>query len=139
LQGIYLVISLYGLLLWVRVIRKKSDKGNLAVSRIHKNTLLLLMLLMLVAALMVGYLLSATDNQVPYMDGLISAMGLAATWMTARKYLANWLLWIVNDLICVGLYAYMGLWLTMGLYVIFAIMAVVGYFSWKKSMISVKQ
>ncbi|MFO7721824.1 MAG: nicotinamide riboside transporter PnuC [Bacteroidales bacterium] len=134
LQTIYLLMSIYGLILWAGFIRRKNSKGELPVTNMPGRLRWMIFGATLIAALLTGYLLSFTDNQIPYMDGLTSAMGLAATWMTARKYLENWLVWIVNDAICVALYAYMGLWLTMVLYLIFAIMAVVGYFAWKKSM-----
>jgi nicotinamide mononucleotide transporter len=133
LQTIYLFMSVYGLVLWAGLIRKKNSRGDLPVTLTPRKTGWILLTFTIFAALLAGYLLSFTDNLIPYMDGLTSALGLVATWMTARKYLENWLVWIVNDVICVALYAYMGLWLTMGLYLIFAIMAVVGYYTWRKS------
>jgi nicotinamide mononucleotide transporter len=54
--------------------------------------------------------------------------------MLAKKFIENWLVWIVADAICVGLYIYKDLYPTSVLNVIYTIMAGVGYWQWKKGM-----
>jgi nicotinamide mononucleotide transporter len=130
LQVIYLGMSVYGLIRW----RGKTGDAGGRVQKIPTRTLLISLLSILFLTLLSVWILRFTDNSSPWMDGLITAMGLVATWMTARKYLENWLVWIVNDAICVGFYLYAGLYLTTVLYAIFLTMAVVGYIEWKRKM-----
>jgi nicotinamide mononucleotide transporter len=55
-------------------------------------------------------------------------------WMLARKYVEQWLLWIVVDAVSCGLYVYKDLYFTSGLYGLYAIIAIFGYRSWLKRM-----
>jgi nicotinamide mononucleotide transporter len=52
--------------------------------------------------------------------------------MLARKYLEHWVLWMVANTISVGLYIYKGLLPTVVLFIVYTIMAVAGYLSWKR-------
>lgn len=135
LQVIYLVMSIYGLVLWMGWFRKGRAKPKPAIRRVRKTESWIIFSFIAGATLLIGIMLAGTDNQIPYWDGLITSFGLAATWMTARKILDNWLVWIVNDVTCVIIYAFIGLYLTMAFYLLLAIMAVVGYREWKRSML----
>lgn len=130
LQVIYLGMSVYGLIRW----RGLSADSGTNILKIPNKTFVISMLSMVVLMLLSVWILKFTDNTSPWMDGGITAMGLVATWMTARKYLENWLVWIVNDAICVVFYFYSGLYLTTVLYAVFMVMAVVGYREWKRKL-----
>jgi len=54
--------------------------------------------------------------------------------MLARKYLEHWLIWVFVDFFSAVLYALKGLWPTVILFVVYTVMAVLGYVSWKKSL-----
>ena len=131
LQLFYLIMGLYGWYLWQR--NKNSDK-KLMVNTIKKIHVVYLMLLVNISTVIFGYLLSFTDNPIPYIDGFTSALGLAGTWMTARKYIENWWLWIFANLFCVGVYFYRDLYPTAVFYLIMAILAYRGYLIWKKEL-----
>ncbi len=55
-------------------------------------------------------------------------------WMLARKYVEQWLVWIAVDVVCCGLYIYKGLYFTSALYGLYTIIAVFGYFEWRRLM-----
>ena len=61
-------------------------------------------------------------------------MSMVAMWLLSRKYLEQWLVWIVVDIITVGLYIYKGIPLTAGLYTLYSALAVAGYYRWKKQV-----
>ncbi len=73
-----------------------------------------------------------TNSDVPWADAIPTVLSLAATYLLGKKYTANWPLWIVVNLISIGLFAYKGLWLTVGLYALFAVMAAFGWRAWGK-------
>jgi nicotinamide mononucleotide transporter len=54
--------------------------------------------------------------------------------MLARKFIEQWWVWIVVDLVSAGLYVYKELYLTSGLYALYAVIAFFGYLNWKKLM-----
>lgn len=138
LQIIYLVMSVYGLVVWSGWLKKKGEKAQPPVVTTPITQRWKLIVVVAGLALTIGWVLSFSDNTIPWMDGLTTSLGLAATWMTARKYIESWLVWIVSDLICVGLYAYIGLPLTMVFYIVLFAMAIVGYLQWRKSMNTIK-
>ena len=55
-------------------------------------------------------------------------------WMLARKYVEHWWAWIAVDAVSAGLYIYKGLDFTAGLYALYTIIAIFGYFQWRKMM-----
>jgi len=75
-----------------------------------------------------------TDSTIPKADSLVGMLSVIGTWMLARKLIENWLVWIVADGIATGLFYYKGLYLTSSLFIIYTIMAVVGYIQWKKQL-----
>jgi nicotinamide mononucleotide transporter len=134
LQCIYLAMSMYGLYSWLGRGKKSDQKKTPSISRTPIYRWLPILLFIFAGSISGGILLSYSDNPVPYWDGITTALGLAATWMTARKYLENWLVWIVNDIICTLVYASQLMYLTTILYLVLATMAVVGYLQWRKSL-----
>ena len=92
--------------------------------------------LMYVAAqfLIVWILLNYTDSNVPWCDAFTTALSIVGMWMLARKYIEQWWVWIVVDIVCAGLYIYKELYFTAILYALYAIIAIFGYRKWKQLM-----
>ncbi|USQ79200.1 nicotinamide riboside transporter PnuC [Ornithinimicrobium faecis] len=72
-----------------------------------------------------------TDSTVAGWDAVTTTMSLVAQLMLSRKWIGNWVVWIVADVIYIGLYASKGLWLTSVLYAVFLTMCVVGLRQWR--------
>jgi nicotinamide mononucleotide transporter len=68
----------------------------------------------------------------PHLDAALTSYSLVASWWQARKYTANWWLWIVIDSVYVGEYAYKDLWLTAVLSVGLVALAVLGLRDWRR-------
>jgi nicotinamide mononucleotide transporter len=68
------------------------------------------------------------------MDTLTTSFSIVATWMLARKYIENWLIWIFVDFVSIGLYIYKSLWPTVVLFVVYTVLAFVGYVEWKNDL-----
>ncbi len=134
LQYIYLLMSIYGFLHWAGLWKNKAGRSEVRVSRLPFRLMWVPTGFIVLGTIIIGYILTFTDNEIPFWDGLITAMGMAGTWMATRKILENWLLWIINDVICVIIYAYLGLYPTAIFYLFLAIMAIVGYRQWKKNL-----
>ena len=132
LNGYYLVISVYGWLLW-RGSGTGGEEG-LKISRIGPGNGFILLAVTTGVFLLIGTVLTRfTDSPIPWWDAFTTALSFTATWMLARKILEHWIVWIVVDAVSMGLYIYRGLYLTMVLFGIYTIMAVTGFISWRNA------
>jgi nicotinamide mononucleotide transporter len=86
------------------------------------------------SAIVIAIQLRYTDNPAPYVDSSLLVWSLVAQWMTARKWLENWLLWLIINTLSVPLYVTRALWLTAALYIGLWILAITGYRDWRRSM-----
>lgn len=76
---------------------------------------------------------SYTDAALPWLDAMLAALSLVAQWWQARRHVATWWLWIVVDVVYVGMYAAKSLHVTAGLYLLFIGLAVMGLRAWSKA------
>ncbi len=134
LQVYYVGISLYGWYYWLTGGKNQAER-KVPVQRTSRAVFgILAGTTVLIYAAILYILLNYTDSPVPYMDSMTTALSIVATWMLARKYIEHWLLWIFVDLFSAGLYIYKGLWPTTILFLVYTLMAVVGYRKWKKDL-----
>lgn len=135
LQLYYLIISVYGWITWQRKSEVTHNK-SLVITRITSQKQFVYYSLSAVGVFFVYYfvLKYLTDSPVPVADSLVGSLSIIATYMLAKKKIENWLVWIIVDAFAAGLYFYKGLYPTTILFVIYTVMAVAGYFQWKKSM-----
>lgn len=134
LQIICLVLMLYG---WYEWLHGGDDRAVLPVTRTPRWAWLTGIPAGVGASLLTMWIqLTWTDNPSPYVDSSLFAWSLVAQWMTARKWLENWIFWIVINTISVPLYISRGLWVTAVLYVGLWILAIVGDRQWRRSLVS---
>ena len=132
LQVYYFFISIYGWYYWLKGGVKNNQK-EAPVSRISKNTFLISLLVISLLTTLSGILLNNYANSsLPYWDAFTTSASIVATWMLARKMLENWLYWIIIDLVSMFMYIYKGLYPTAFLFLVYSIIAVLGYYNWKK-------
>lgn len=134
LQVYYAVISIYGWFSWKH--GKSASDAGLEVTRTTGKMLRVIFAVSFALFLVIYILLKKhTDSPIPLPDAFTTSFSLAATWMLARKKLEHWILWIFIDVASVAMFLYREMYPTVILFVIYTIMAVAGYFRWKKSMI----
>jgi nicotinamide mononucleotide transporter len=132
LQVVYVGLCLYG---WYAWLHGGRDHGVLRVSRTPPAVLSGLVAgAALFAAALGTALHRLTDASLPYWDASTAAFSLAAQWMQTRKWIENWLVWVVVDAVYVGMYVVKGLYLTAGLYAGFLALAVAGWLAWRRSL-----
>lgn len=135
----YILASFYGMFCWLKghgSAEASGDAGALKITHMPKPMYVLLALSFSIIFVLIGYALSRfTDSTVPWADAFTTALSIVAMWMLARKYVEQWLVWIVADVACSILYVYKDLWFTAGLYLAYAVIAVFGYRKWKRLML----
>jgi nicotinamide mononucleotide transporter len=133
LQLFYLGMAVYG---WRQWRRGGDDSSELKVStwslRHHTIAIGLVLLLVMIS----GEVLSRnSDAALPHVDAFVTWGAVVATFMVARKVLENWIYWFVIDAVSVGLYLSRDLVFTSALFVVYLVLIVIGYRSWRASML----
>ena len=80
------------------------------------------------------FLVTFTDSRVPVADSFTTALSFVGIWALARKYLEQWLIWIVVDVVTCGLYFYKEIPFKASLYGLYVVIAIAGYHKWRKMM-----
>lgn len=134
LQVVYIVLSVYG---WYNWLHGGERHAALHVSRTPKSQRLVLPVVVVAMTVLLGTMFDRlTDASLPYLDSALTSASLVAQWMMTRKYLENWLVWIVADVAYVMMFLYKDLFLTAALYAVFLVLAVLGYRGWRRSLIA---
>ena len=138
----YLFIAIYGWLAWkygfklFKISSKKDRVEGLKISSLPKKVWLKLIAVYLILQFLITWvLITYTNSNVPWLDSFTTSVSIIAMWMLARKYVEQWLVWIVVDVVSVGLYIYKDLYYTSALYALYAVIAILGYIKWKKMML----
>ena len=128
----YLIAAIYGWFFWMWGHRKKKSQQSADASTGDKpkdlpivhtpwKCYLPLFLVFIVAFIGIAWILiEYTDSNVPWLDSFTTALSIVGMWMLARKYIEQWFAWILVD--------------TSALYGLYSIIAIFGYFKWKKIM-----
>ncbi len=128
----YLVIAIYGFFAWKY---GSSKSRELPITHITARQGIAMVILYAVMQVAVWLALKHfTDSDVAWFNALTSALSIVGMWMLARKYVEQWLVWIVVDILSAALYGYKGLYLTAILYVAYAVIAIFGYRKWIQLM-----
>lgn len=134
LQFFYLFISFFGWYNWIHG-KREENNTHLPVAKINLKLGIILLFVSLIIFVIIAYVLvNFTDSEIPYWDAFTTAFSITATWMLARKIIEHWLIWIMVDLVSAGLYIFKGLYPTTFLFLVFTILAFVGYFEWRKNL-----
>jgi nicotinamide mononucleotide transporter len=133
LQVVYLVLEVVG---WYWWLSGGVGRTRLTVRRTGWGEWAALIVLGVLSTVGMTILLGAIGDAAPLLDGVTTVLSLIAQWLLTRKLLENWWIWMVADLIYVGLYAYKHLLLTGVLYAVFFAMCVVGLRNWSRSSAS---
>ncbi len=131
LQIVYLVLLAYGWFTW----SKKDKVVELAVSRLNNAQYIISIVLLGVSTIGIYELLVRfTNSDIAGWDAVTTSISLLAQWLIARKKIENWLLWIVADVLYVGIYIHKELYFTTVLYFVFILLAIKGYADWRKTL-----
>lgn len=132
LQAAYVALAVYG---WYSWLRGGPGHAALHVSRAPVRRWPALAAAGLSGAgLLGGWLAFRTDAALPWIDATTTACSLVAQFMQTRKWIENWLVWLVVDIAYVAMYLSQGLALTAVLYGVYLGLAVLGWRQWSKAL-----
>ena len=130
----YTIMSIYGWILWARK-KKGSAEHTLHITR-STGKEWTFSLLFFAACYVVLYLVlkNFTNSTVPFADAFASASAYKGMLLMAKKKLENWIWWIITNVASVPLYFIKGAVFTSFQYIVFLILAVLGYITWNKKL-----
>ena len=108
----YLAMTVYGFFMWIRKSKSGSTSAPSQLPITH-----------------------FPDSRVPLTDAFTTALSFVGIWALARKYLEQWLIWIVVDIVTCILYFYKDIPFKASLYALYVVIAIAGYLKWKKMMV----
>ncbi len=136
LQVMFILTALWGWHQW----RKGTQSVNpdvqtvspLKISQLNSIELKQAAAATLLAWPVMAYFLNRyTDSDVAIWDALVTTLSLLGQYLLAKKKIENWWVWLVVNIITVGLMLVKSLWLTALLYVLFAILSYIGLKAWR--------
>ncbi len=126
----YFIMSLYG---WYNWSIKKDDEIVYPIAWCNNKELIHGIVLFLVSWLLIYLLLkNITDSNTPMLDSLVTSSAVTAMWWMAKRKIENWLAWIFSNIIAIPLNFYKGFMLFTLMYILFLVMAYMGYREWIK-------
>lgn len=131
LQLFFVAVALWG---WWQWLRGTGDDGaplrvHVLSARARWGVAAATLAAWPVVALLLDH---ATDSDVPWLDALPTVASVTGQILLGRKLVENWPVWLAVNLVSVVLFAVKGLWLTVLLYAIFAVLSVVGWRAWRR-------
>jgi nicotinamide mononucleotide transporter len=135
LQVFFAVVALWGWVQWLR--GHRADGSALHVARLTPRGLAIAISAAALLWPATGYFLKTyTDTDVPWWDAFPTALSVVGQFLLGRKFIENWAVWVLVNVVSVGLFAYKGLWLTVGLYAVFVALSFVGWREWHRRLVT---
>lgn len=131
LQIYFFLIQIYGLWYWLK---GRAPDGRIVVEVLPRRQYFGYALTAFGGWLILSTLMDTRTNAAyPYWDGAIAALSVLAQFLLARRHIESWHLWIVVDVLAIGLFAVKGLMPTSVLYMVFLCLATLGFFQWRRA------
>jgi nicotinamide mononucleotide transporter len=132
LQIFYAAMAVYGWRQWQNRKPGEEVSDELPVSTWPLRRHALAIGGSVLAAVVLGAILSRTDAAFPYLDSFTSVGAVVTTYMVAKKILENWVYWLVIDGLGVYIYWSRELYLYAGLFVVYLALVVLGFCRWHR-------
>ncbi len=125
----YIIMSIYGWWYWI----KKKDKPPVPITFTHKKEWGIVFSIVAGGFLVLYITLkNFTPSTVPLCDAFVSATAWAGMWLLAKRKVENWILLNISNAVAIPLLFYKDLPLYAALTIFLFVVAVQGYFKWKK-------
>jgi nicotinamide mononucleotide transporter len=131
INAYYFMMSIYGWYIWTRKVNNiVTPISN--VSSPEKITSLIIFFFSLSFVYGIYNYFDKWGSYTSYIDNFTTAIFFVAMWLMANRKIENWIFWIIGNIISIPLYFYKGLTFTSIQYIIFTVIAISGYYTWKK-------
>lgn len=128
----YTIMSFLGWYLWAKT---KDGNDEFPISTISRKEFVISSLIFLITLTFVAliyYFFDKFTHWTAYVDALTTGLFFVGMWLMAKRKIENWILWIIADAISIPLYFYKGLTFSSFQFILFTIIAILGYKEWKR-------
>lgn len=132
----YTIMSVIGWYQWSKKINGNSLQISFNTKKDWQWSILFFILSWVILFLV---LKNFTKSTVPIADSFASAAAYTGMWQMTNKKIENWLWWVLTNFASIPLYFYKGAVFTSFQYIIFLIMAIMGYIEWKNKLTTSKR
>ncbi|CAN5316670.1 nicotinamide riboside transporter PnuC [soil metagenome] len=130
LQGFFLILNLYGWWHW----HGTGQGQEVPVRWLSRPGRVVAVSMAIAASAGWGSMMARyTDAAAPHWDATVAMLSVLSQFLLAKRFIENWIGWVVVDVLAVGLYWSRGLHLTAGLYGVFLILSIVGLRQWTRA------
>ena len=130
LQIFFFLIQLYGWWAWVHAERVDH---SVAVGWLSNRSRMRWLAGTAVATILWGAGMARfTDAVAPFADATVAGLSVSAQILQSFRRVESWVLWVVVDVMAIGLFAWRGLNVTAALYGLFLVLAVLGLIEWRR-------
>jgi nicotinamide mononucleotide transporter len=131
----YTLAAIYGWIIWKFFRKHGQTTEEMPITHMRRRLFLPTAFFFLVVWALTYYILiSYTNSTIPVLDSFTNALSFVGLWALARKYIEQWFIWIVVDAVCAWLYVSKDIPFKAGLYALYVVIAIMGFFNWKKMM-----
>ena len=129
----YTIAAVYGYIVWRWGKKEQNSQQALPITHMPLRLYLPVALFFFAAWGATYYVLVTwTNSTVPVLDAFTNALSFVGLWALAHKYIEQWFFWMLVDAVCCVLYVQKGIPFKAGLYALYVIIAIAGYFKWKQ-------
>ena len=127
----YLIIQLYSIFNWKKI--KSTDDTPSDLKRFPIKKIWILVFITAVLSIVLSIIaIKYLDSEIPIPEAISTAMSVVAMYLLSKKYIEHWLIWIVVDVFYMIYNVVLGLYPTMVLYIVYTVVAILGFFKWKQ-------
>lgn len=131
INAYYFMMSIYGWYIWTR----KVNNIVTPISKVNSSEKITSLIIFFFSLSFVYGIYNYFDkwgSYTSYIDNFTTAIFFVAMWLMANRKIESWVFWIIGNIISIPLYFYKGLTFTSIQYIIFTVIAISGYYTWKK-------
>lgn len=146
IQFYYIVVATISLVQWGREARLdinrthrmghsagKEEKPVIIIKRMSTKVAIVSCVIAMAVFVALGFVFKLlTDNPRPFMDSLLATLSMLATYWLSKKYMEQWYLWIVCNVLGIYLFFSQQMYPTAILYTIYIAMCIFGIVHWRK-------
>lgn len=127
----YTIMSFLGWYLWSKT---KNGEDEFPISTINRKECIISALIFIITLTFVAFVYHFFDkftHWTAYVDAFTTGLFFVGMWLMAKRKIENWILWIIADVISIPLYFYKGLTFSSFQFILFTIIAILGYKEWR--------
>lgn len=132
----FLPMQFVGFIQWKKNMNVAT--GEVISKRLSWNKRIILLLISFIAVYFYGLFLKKLGGNLPYMDSLSNILSLVAMWLCVKRYMEQWIMWIIIDIVTVGMWSIAFVQnqesiATLIMWMVYLINAIIMYIRWNKS------